>query len=163
MEYHIGNLAFDSDYLEHYGVLGMKWGVRRYQNPDGSLTDEGKARRTNNRAKNVVENIKRNINSRKEQIDSKKREKEKDYDPEYLSAHSSKPIEKMSTKELQAINNRLNQERLYKMYTSRTMNGRRIVNNLIASGLSEPSKREFREAGLERVIDILTLLAIWAR
>ena len=26
----------------HYGVLGMKWGVRRYQNKDGSLTNKGK-------------------------------------------------------------------------------------------------------------------------
>ena len=26
----------------HYGIIGMKWGVRRYQNPDGSLTNSGK-------------------------------------------------------------------------------------------------------------------------
>lgn len=31
--------------LQHSGIKGMKWGVRRYQNKDGSLTDAGKKRR----------------------------------------------------------------------------------------------------------------------
>lgn len=31
-------------YLMHYGVKGMQWGVRNYQNPDGTLTAAGKAK-----------------------------------------------------------------------------------------------------------------------
>lgn len=34
----------DTDSLTHWGIKGMKWGVRRYQNKDGSLTEEGKKR-----------------------------------------------------------------------------------------------------------------------
>lgn len=32
------------DYLVHYGIAGQRWGIRRYQNEDGTLTEEGKLR-----------------------------------------------------------------------------------------------------------------------
>lgn len=32
------------EYIAHHGIKGQKWGVRRYQNPDGTLTDEGRRR-----------------------------------------------------------------------------------------------------------------------
>lgn len=34
----------NNGYLQHSGILGQKWGVRRYQNEDGTYTEEGKRR-----------------------------------------------------------------------------------------------------------------------
>ena len=34
----------EGTYLAHHGVKGQRWGVRRFQNPDGSLTEKGKRR-----------------------------------------------------------------------------------------------------------------------
>lgn len=31
-----------TDYLMHHGIKGQKWGIRRFQNPDGTLTEAGK-------------------------------------------------------------------------------------------------------------------------
>ena len=35
---------YEEDILMHHGIKGQKWGIRRYQNPDGSLTEAGKKR-----------------------------------------------------------------------------------------------------------------------
>lgn len=38
-----GTFMSDNE-LRHYGIKGMRWGIRRYQNPDGSLTPAGRKR-----------------------------------------------------------------------------------------------------------------------
>jgi hypothetical protein len=40
----MGYFVEDDEYLEHHGVKGQKWGIRRFQNPDGSLTAKGRKR-----------------------------------------------------------------------------------------------------------------------
>lgn len=48
----------NNDYLMHYGIEGQKWGVRRFQNADGTLTEEGKLRYSESSGGSDSKNIK---------------------------------------------------------------------------------------------------------
>ena len=60
--YYIAGMAYDSNYLEHHGIKGQRWGIRRFQNEDGSLTDAGMKRY------NSARNIQRDLNKLDKEI-----------------------------------------------------------------------------------------------
>lgn len=68
--YYVSGVPYSSDHLMHFGILGQKWGIRRYQNPDGTLTEVGKERYRRLEAKNVADDIRKNY--RKSSYDSSK-------------------------------------------------------------------------------------------
>lgn len=70
-------------FLMHHGVKGQKWGVRRFQNPDGTLTALGKARRRKGSEEPNGDIAKKSLNELKkrnrEDLDQEIREKSGDW------------------------------------------------------------------------------------
>lgn len=63
--YYVSGVPYSSDYLMHFGIKGQKWGIRKYQNEDGSYTEAGKERYAKMKNKyDRIENRRINAESR---------------------------------------------------------------------------------------------------
>lgn len=89
--------------LAHYGIFGMKWGVRRYQNYDGTLTSAGKKRYGGDD----------DGDGDSARVVTKGENGGGSVSPDSSQARSVKPVSEMSDDELRAFLNRADMERRY--------------------------------------------------
>ena len=53
-----------SDEIRHYGIPGQKWGVRRFQNKDGSLTSAGLKKQSRDQGKQELKGLKKELHKK---------------------------------------------------------------------------------------------------
>lgn len=103
--------------LAHFGIKGQKWGVRRYQNPDGTYTDAGRKRYGFKSRRKAEKTYK----SKEEAIEAR--------DLKYINKHKSE----YSTKELNDLMNRINTEQRLSQMAKQDSEAKKNVKKIFKS------------------------------
>lgn len=162
----------ENDELTHWGIKGMRWGVRRYQNKDGSLTPEGQKRRSakssnsfHDKQKKRTSFFKRNKtdNTKNNKKSEEKKETVEQKKERILKSRSAKELydnaDLFTTQELQNAYNRLTLERNIKGLTPKEVNkGEQFIDNTLKYGEKAVKLAETGARGLETMNKIKKLM-----
>ena len=120
-----------SNTLSHAGIKGMKWGVRRFQNKDGSLTPAGKKRYGENPGDSA------------------------DTHDDYKKARTAKSMATMSNKELRDVIERINLEKQYNQVTQKEKSaGEKFVTDVLLNA-SKQVATQYTATYMKKGVDAL--------
>ena len=148
--------------LYHYGMKGMRWGIRRYQNKDGSLTPAGKKRYNKEMAKlkaeeKVLKN-KQKTQAKMDKLDEKRKDvaalRKGKTPPSTLKKAKEtqkRSLKDLSDDELRTIVNRMQLEQQYRtLAPEKISTGRKFANavmkNVVAPAATEVGKQVVKDA-----------------
>ena len=150
-------INYEEEYLAHHGVKNQRWGVRRFQNPDGSLTAAGKLRYSvGNGGRSISKKVdpKSAAKLKKRQVketaklerlkikEAAKNEKRKEKLEKKKSHMTNKEyVKTLSDEKLKAINNRDIAENTWlKNHPEKKTVGKYIANDLLKPAFEKAMK-----------------------
>lgn len=139
----------NSNELMHHGIHGMRWGVRRYQNKDGSLTAAGRKRINQ-------------LDSEYQRLTGKKLSKSSADVKKMESKPKSKSISEMTNEEIQEKINRITLEQNLKSLTPKKISaGKRftetVMNDVITPAATDVGKQLARSMFADGVNKVFNL------
>ena len=159
--------SVDDSYLEHFGVRGMKWGQRRYQNKDGSYTSAGKKRRDNYDTRSQMKSkyersIKENKKTLSEELkDLKELEKYGKHSNAFKKDKKDRSMDNDPLTDDQIFNNLLNKKKdSVKNLNYSIDNETRIIKNIKSKSGKNKDFYDYRKAADEGAIASSKIMAV---
>ena len=143
-------INYEEEYLAHHGTKGQRWGVRRFQNSDGSLTAAGKLRYSvGNGEKSISKKVdpksaaKLKEDAKLERLKIKEAAKNEKLEKKKSHISNKEYVKTLSDEKLKAINNRDIAENTWlKNHPEKKTAGRYIADDLLKPAFEKAMKEQ---------------------